>query len=219
MALVKLSNICSSIQGRVGVIYFKRDPAGFHVQSMPRNWRKICYTNKITSGLPGFIPANSWIWAFTVTANTWFNVFALGLSSLWYLFAQTWLFFRGEGKEPIYLSAYNWYLRFNVSRAARGFPLYVRPPKSPCELPIKAGSGLYFGSLVFNFYKIGDWNGRELYFEEYYGWCLWWKSPSWYFSKYPGDDETLPYWYRNDYEPNGVYLPASVSDENYLVSD
>jgi len=202
MALVKTSPAIKSIRGRFGGVYFKSGPDGQHIQAMPRVWKYTRSPSQQGAWGPASPFHSTGISGFSGAAALWgLALLAFGVS-LWLAFAMIHYFSRA-GKEPKYITGYNWYIYYALAFPECERPPFWKPPHSPRELPnfIASYKGLWTyhhapddwpDESPSDYYWQGvPWNGKPSYHNDPFTWFLWWKPPLWVLS--PG----------LDYEPEG----------------
>lgn len=199
MALVKLSHSITSIKGRQGGIYWKRDPNGQHIQAMPRVWNYTRSPAQIGrasffEGLPGFGIAG-----YSGAATMWLAALCAFFAAAWAIFAVGYYFYR-IGKEPKKISGYNWYMHYALAFPDAGRPPLWKPPYSPNNIPDHIVT--YRGRWQYDhappgwpaespggYYRKGiEWNGEPSYHTEDYGKFLWWRGDKWILSDGIGED-------------------------------
>lgn len=207
MALAKTANGITSIHGSCGGVYFKKDSSGQHIQAMPRSIRKISMESPVIApSSPGSRAA--WIAATSDAAWAWLIVAALGFLPYWKDFMDAYLYEGNTGLGQKRISHYNWFMHFNISRKARRKIPWIRPPKSPSELPDAVSTSEYPDMEYTNFYVRGTYNGKTLYESQNGQWFCWWLDPSWIISIAPGNSSTPPYWFRLFSDEHGDYEPV-----------
>jgi hypothetical protein len=195
MALAKLSNRVLSMHGRFAGQYFKHDNAGQHIQAHPRTI-KVFSTGRRAA----------WAQSFTAIATLW--IAAIGPYVIfWDIFASGNIFGR-PGKEPKFLTGYNWFCHYNVGRLYALRNPYYKPPRSSKWLPDYVIQFEVYPSPNNNMYKQSTLiNGKPWYREQFVERCLWWYMDRWIISHTTGDPHAILRWERIGEDPIGYYFP------------
>ena len=214
--------------GQIGGVYFKRGPRdGLHIQAMPRSIRKISMSTPVT--VPHSKGSRAWyIMTFTLMMTPYRQLILLGLLFAWAQAAAMWRFMNKNGNE-IKMSAWSWFIHFNMQRKKEGLPTYTFPPNAPNELPDLIGTGQYFHTVAAPFYKSEQYNGRQSYKSNYenYGWTeepeikvlhIWWDGTYWLITPKIGTIPPGHFWINYGVEPSGPYLPNIPGDREITVS-
>lgn len=210
MALVKTGQGITDIRGQLGGVYFSRDKTGLHERAMPRNWRKLSYTEP-------FIRPNSPRGSRAVYIDSWTAMIALWKGYISIVLLPAWIaksiseyFHKGKAKGKR-ISAYNWFMYYNIPRSVRAKQIYTYPPRAHNDLPEYVLTGKILEPTAQNLYKApGQYYGHDYYVREGSGddvglGFLWYKEGFWYITSLLGDPLPLHYWYLDSDDPAGAY--------------
>lgn len=216
MALIKTGQGITDIRGQMGGVYFSRDKTGLHERAMPRNWRKLSYTQP-------FIRPNSPRGSRAAFIDSWTNVarFYRDITLLFYLpfwiaHSVTKLFHKGKAKDKK-ITGYMWFTYYNIPRSVRQKRMYSFPPHAHDDLPDYVLTGDFLEPLAQNLYKApGQYYGHDYYVREGTGegiglGFLWFKDGRWYITSTLGDPLPAHYWYYDSDDPTGVYMEVGGS--------
>lgn len=216
MALVKTSNQISTIRGRCGGVYFKRDTSGRHVQTMPRSVR---YTRS---------PAQQGQWesmspflgfgikGFSGAAAFWLLALLGFYAAAWAEFAILYFFASDDGEKKR-ITGYNWYIYYALAFPECERPPFWQPPHSPGELPDYIST--YQGTWTYEhsplewpewcpagyYWYRGEWNYKPSYRTDDYNYYIWWNGTVWVQSKILGLEEPTTTFYSPGTEISARY--------------
>jgi hypothetical protein len=228
MALMKTDDCIISMRGQFGGVYFKRDRYGQHCQAMPRSIRKA---SMFGEGAPQhFSSGNRSAYAagFSAALEALFGAIAAAgffvgaiIVFMWTTYAAK--FFVNKLNYPAV------FVKTNLNRAKEKKYPYLCPPRSPTELPdyvaySKAFTEFYEISTM-NFYKSELMHaGKNTYDkqEEYFPagkWKLWHEAGIWNVSNSAGYPINGVFWYRENENPVGEYLPGAGVDVPLFIGE
>lgn len=223
MALIKTDSLITDIRGQLGGVYFSRDKTGLHIRTMPRNWRKLSYTEPK-------IPPNSPKGSRAAYITSWTNVARFYRDYMIGLVAVSWiagwrpeLFPKGKAKGKK-VTVYNWWMYFNMPRDVRGLPIYTRPPSPRKGLPPYVMLGPYWAEETVNLYPL-DYkvNGETAYKVQTMGYD--WRTlfmfryqNKWIIQRTPFSPPSGHYWYHIGTSPEGPYTETIPNYGDMVVS-
>jgi hypothetical protein len=208
MALLKTAPFITSISGRMGGVYYKKDGSGQHVQSMPRHVYTTFggqhYGNEPLVKGSRAIYINSW----TRVASAYAVLMLLDALILFSDWARGQKGIYGKNKQHK-RNLRQWFMHYNVSRFARGLPPYTLPPRSPEDLPVWTATGFATYVHTWNFYEANILYNGKPYF---YSWAgpdsvIQWNGENW--EIYANLNPNLPnyHWTKEGLGVEGLYLP------------
>jgi hypothetical protein len=197
MAIFKLNSSISSIHGRFGGVYFKKDPSGQHIQAMPSCIRKISMREPSTRMISGIGSRSDNITMFSSMAALWSVLLIALFGAAWAAWAayNKYVTKNGEYKK---ITAYDWYMHYSMLDPQHDGTGFAGPPWKPPTTPYKVPLFYvtYKGRWMYEhiptewpdecpasyYHKFLPYNGKNAFQDENGKWFVWWRGDTWVIS-------------------------------------